>query len=303
MALLQAAGRTNPRDAEPPPRCPECGYVLLGLPSRTCPECGFEFGNDLDAYRGYQPPRTWQRGQPFRPLRGIFAVLRHPVRTLAVCDNPQRVTLARAAISAGLVSIALVVTWPVIREGGQFVACGVLRWRDPAFWSSVFSDAFLGTLLDPRTWLRLCHWELWSIARWWLMFGALAISLGALGGGMSRTSQRSVIATVLCRLLLFAPWVALLEIGYLLGVWIDEPQVVPEPSTFFALDWTHWAVWPQRSWLIRGILPSAIVGYLFFRAVLGWRRATAIVWAIIFIPIAIYASIAWSILYMDLFLR
>jgi hypothetical protein len=50
------------------------------------------------------------------------------------------------------------------------------------------------------------------------------------------------------------------------------------------------------------VLPNA-VGYVFFRAVLEWRRPIAVLAALALVPVAIYASIAWSIVFMDLFLR
>lgn len=292
---LQPAVTVDPRDTNSPPRCPECGYVLIGLASRNCPECGSALGEDLDVYRGYQLPGIWARNRPFRLLRGIFAVLRHPTKTLAMCGDPQRVTIPRAVVFAAIVSLALVALWPALRVAGVIIACSTVQWRDAAFWRFAFGADCLGTLLESQTWFNKWIWESWSIARWWLLFWALALLLGVFAGGTTRLGARSRMAAVCCRLLLFAPWIALLEIGYLVGVWIDDPQTVPEPSTIFAVDWTHW---PVRPWLIRGVLPSAAVGYLFFRAVLCWRRHAAIVAGILFAPVAIYASIAWSILYM-----
>ncbi|HEX3447208.1 MAG TPA: hypothetical protein VHS97_03090 [Isosphaeraceae bacterium] len=128
---------------------------------------------------------------------------------------------------------ALVVgLWPVWREAALEV--GSLA-PDP--WARVNSSVFLQDwrmiARDLDYWKRLWTWEAWSLARWWLLFGLLAIATTPL----SRRVRPRVEAAI--RLLRFSPWLIVLEFGYLVGVWIARGKVgvVPEPSTEFASEW------------------------------------------------------------------
>ena len=109
----------------------------------------------------------------------------------------------------------------------------------------------------------------------------------------------------MCRLLLLAPWLAVLEVGLYLGVSLTDFGTVAEPSTTFG----HWtATFRHRIyatghfwafWLARTVLPMGVVGFLFFRGVTRWRPLPAALGAAAFVLPAIALQITWS----DLWLR
>ena len=148
--------------------------------------------------------------------------------------------------------------------------------------------------------------------RWWMLFGALTIWVAA---WKSPGEPRAKLWRDLLR---FAPWLALLEIGYLFGAWFAYGgfQVVPEPSTTWAnpsvirlgLDperLTHWFLNPRplRFWLLRGSAPTFLVGLAYFRSVAGRGWLAAIIGSALLIPVAIWLSCGWSGLYLVLSTR
>jgi hypothetical protein len=147
----------------------------------------------------------------------------------------------------------------------------------------LFSD-LLSEVLGANTlayWRRTGAWEAWSITRWWLLFGALS---------MFAPNRR------LCRLMLFAPWITVLEILFLAGVWFVFDSVVPEPSTLFTGfgELSLWADAGQRIWLVRSLLPTMLAGTIFFRAIIGWRLRSALLAGIALAPVGLILSVVWT---------
>ena len=64
------------RDAAPPARCPECGYLLAGLPaSGRCPECGWAYDARTTLVLYGQPIGAAQRGPMMKvSAAGLFGV-------------------------------------------------------------------------------------------------------------------------------------------------------------------------------------------------------------------------------------
>ena len=204
------------------------------------------------------------------------------------------------ALSVALASsVSVVILWPLVREVGHWIALGTLgKW--PGLWPYIGRTA--GTLARPIYWTSLWHWELCSMGRWWLLFAALA-ALWFLALLPLRARRSGPSASVLLRrLLMFAPWIIVLEIAFLAGVWPVEPRVVPEPSTgfvvgIFSWDLWHWDCWRNGEWLVRGGVPTLMAGTVFFRNVLEWTWAASCCGALLLVPVALMLSIATSVLY------
>jgi hypothetical protein len=278
-----------------PPQCTACGYLLIGLLSSHCPECGADVisSPEFNAPRLVRTP--WSAVQPqWLPL-GIARVLLAPVKTLSACASRRRVTVRRAFFFSLMVSGLLVLAWPVIKEGGLSIAnslsSGTFEWHQ-LVWPTLSRE-----LTRWFRWRTYCGWEAWSITRWWLLFGLLALVVRP-GPGPSR--ERGATSEVLCRVMLFAPWIALLELGHLFGVWVVEPSVVPEPNTLFAI-WPDslTLVWTDRYWLTRGVAPTFLVGVVFARAVLGRRWLFSMVFAAVLVPLGLLLSVLWTCLFMS----
>jgi len=218
-------------------------------------------------------------------------------------------SLAAGACVAILSSLVVVGLWPILREVGlQFAIASkepeLFTWERAA--SSIIECA-----TSRRYWWRLWQWEAWSLSRWWLLFGGIAAAWMVIGelAGWRRVSHREEASRsprnasgwpTLARLLAFAPWLVLLEMTFLVGVWISSPNTVPEPSTgfvvgIFSWDLWHWDCWLNREWLIRGAIPSLVVGYVFFRQVTAWPRSAAAIGAMALIPVAIAWSVACTV--------
>ena len=101
-----------------------------------------------------------------------------------------------------------------------------------------------------------------------------------------------------------APWLIVLEVAFLIGVWIESPNTVPEPSTgfvvgIFSWDLWHWDCWLDRGWLIRGALPTFIAGFVFFASVLRWWRVASVIAALVLVPVALLLSVACTVAYQN----
>jgi len=175
---------------------------------------------------------------------------------------------------------------------------------------------------------RLAGWEAWSLFRWWLLFGGVtrllvagrAGGMGGAGGPATRRggqqedgegSRSSAEASK--RLLWFFPWLIVMELGQLGGVWLlfGGFGIIPEPSTMFA-------AWDPGSgslglpltifvtltvfvyWVGRSTIPTLVVGTAFFRGVGRWSWRRAFVGALRLIPAAALLSSIWSALYLSL---
>ncbi len=192
------------------------------------------------------------------------------------------------------VDALIVGLWPIWREGARNLVVLMTSTRAQPDYASI-SREWQYIAHDVQHWKRLWSWEAWSLARWWLLFGLLALATVRLSR-RERPASEAAIA-----LLRFSPWLIVLEFGYLVGVWLARGRVgvVPEPSTFFANDWEIRMYGVFRYvpfWLRRGGLPSFIVGLAFFRMVPGWRWVGAIVGSLLLVPVALGLSMLWAAL-------
>jgi hypothetical protein len=203
-----------------------------------------------------------------------------------------RATTRRALAFAMCVSLLSVALWPVVVTAGLLAAGTIVFWGP--YWgrymaSDIGLRSFRRVFYSPGLW----KWEAWSLARWWLLFGVLTLSVHGWKRLRTRACRQPSSSERLRRLLLFAPWIFALELGFLVGVWIDNVAVVPEPATLFVSGWS-WTRWLWRDWLVRGVVPTVLVGTLFFRHVACWRWPRALVAALILVPLALNLAVAWS---------
>lgn len=227
-----------------------------------------------------------------RLVRGSLTVLGLLGLRHAVGEVSWRRSLAVALIYSG-VAIGL---WPLVREAGLIIA---LLKTDGLDVPRYVSRLWLEATHSLAFWQRLWKWEAWSLARWWLLFSALTLAWVAATGVFSRSRAQAVP-----RLLAFAPWIVLLELAMLVGVWLQQSNVVPEPSTGFVVgifNWGlwHWDAWLDRFWLVRTTVPWLVIGTLFFRQVLGWRWKWSAMATVLLLPVAIWLSIATSVAYSN----
>jgi hypothetical protein len=228
-----------------------------------------------------------------------------PLCWLGLWQGATAPTLPTSLIVAALSMLTLVGLWPLLREVGLVVS--LLARQPVATYTYTWADAgrsMSEAFSSSRYWLRLWQWEAWSAGRWWLLFGAILLAWLTLSMPLRRRLKLEPLSATLARFLAFAPWIIVLEVAFLIGVWIESPSTVPEPSTGFVVgifDWKlwHWDCWLDREWLVRGALPTFLAGAVFFAGVLRWRWPVAIVAAIVLIPIALLLSVACTVAYQN----
>lgn len=223
-------------------------------------------------------------------------------RRLGLCPRENGPSLI-AGLATGIIStVTLVGLWPAIREIGLMMS--------PTSTQSVsetWQNALQGVPVAfsrIRYWPRLWKWEIWSLGRWWLMFGVIVLSWLAISLPCNRGQYIHRTSRTLARFLAFAPWFIVLELAFLIGVWIESPNTVPEPSTIFVVgifswDLWHWDCWLDRGWLIRGAIPTFIAGVVFFAAVFRWWWVLSAIAAIILVPVALLLSVACTVAYQN----
>lgn len=140
------------------------------------------------------------------------------------------------------------------------------------------------------------------MGRWWLLFGTITLLWVAVSLPLKRWLKIGSTLGILARFLAFAPWFIVLEVAFLIGVWINSPNTVPEPSTgfvvgIFSWDLWHWDCWLDRGWLIRGALPTSLAGTVFFAGVVQWRWPFAFFAAMLLVPVALMMSVACTVAY------
>jgi hypothetical protein len=188
-----------------------------------------------------------------------------------------KVAKGRAVAIALVSTLITIFGWAVIRDLTLAVYFGIVEGRDGGMY-------FLSPLLSfqRRHWLRQITWESCSFLRLWVLFGAVTVLLG---GRDTRMALR--------RLMLFAPWMALLD-GALLISGLLLCKCVPEPATLWpGFDWAD-----LRFWVIRSAIPGSIVGYIYLRRVLRWRPVIAAPLAPGFIPLVSLVSAGCANLYL-----
>ena len=196
----------------------------------------------------------------------------------------------RCLAFALILSLFIIVTWGVWKV--LAVGCEVAN-RNGLASARVFLRYSLTELMTSRSrWIWLSVWEIWSLSRLWVPFAILTLVLSGIRGD---------IRMGLRRLLLFAPWLIVLELAFLfLGTFICS--CIPEPSTLFYSDWEYvrWQTLVNAFWLKRAAVPSLIVGVFFLRYVISMRWRSALPLALLVYPLVALVTILWSILYEQL---
>jgi hypothetical protein len=242
----------------------------------------------------------WHARRQDGPDGRIRRICRRLFQYLGLCQPAECPSLAAGFTVAVLSTITLVGLWPVIREIGLCISLvgemPARQLRNYAMRS--VPEAFL----NRGYWLRLGQWELWSLGRWWLLFGLVLCAWLILSLLLRHWLKSDPWSQILARFMLFAPWLLALEVAFLIGVWIESPNTVPEPSTGFVVgifSWQlwHWDCWMDRGWLIRGALPTFVAACAFFRQVLRWHWLAATITSLILIPVALMLSVACTVAY------
>lgn len=233
---------------------------------------------------------------------GLFlSTLRRLARAVGLLDCRGTPSLAAGLITALISSVVIVGLWRVIREIGLWMSVFTFS-SEYRTWE--YAEFIVQALVESNYWVVIWKWEMWSLGRWWLLFGAIALVWLAVSLPFHRSQLVSHITHTLARLLAFAPWLIFLEVAFLIGVWIESPDTVPEPSTgfvvgIFSWDLWHWDCWLDRGWLIRGALPTFVAGVMFFTSVLRWGRVASVIAAIILIPISLMLSVACTVAFQN----
>jgi hypothetical protein len=241
---------------------------------------------DLDQYLRRRLSTPWSAPTP-RPLwRGIWPVLRHPLRTLELAADRRRVTGRRAVLFALVVSAAVVAVWPAIFWGSElaFAAPGWLR--HPRELQEGVLYVWQNDVVRRPLYVLIWKWEAWSVLRWWLFF------LAACAVATERRERRAMWR----RLLLFSPWIGVLDLLLALGALAQgaapEPYNVWATVTWWQRDLWSLSAWP--AWRYRMAMAMLPVGWIFMRSVTRWRPLGAGIAAALFVPAAIYLSILWT---------
>ncbi len=263
------------------PRCPGCSYELTGLDSLTCPECGTALEPDFTRYRPSARPSPWVGISPLRIWRSIPLVLFRPGVAFDRCRSPADLSAGASIAFALIVSLLIIVPWAALKE--LVVVCE-FAWRN-----GLGNAVIVWRDYNVETWMRLMQWESGSLLRLWLLFAMLVLLV---------SGARRDLTMGLRRLLLFAPWLIVLDLAFLfLGTFICS--CIPEPSTLFFSDWQYvrWQTLVDAFWLKRAALPSFIVGVLFLRYVISMRWRMALPVGLLVYPLVVFVTILWAIVY------
>jgi hypothetical protein len=210
-------------------------------------------------------------------------------------DGPSLAGGEAVAIISTLVVVGL---WPMLREVGLQFA--ITTTQPEIYTLEDAAHSILECATSSRYWLRLWQWELWSLGRWWILFGGMTALWLAARTPFSWRTTRDRPIRVVARFLAFAPWLVVLETTFLIGVWISSPVTVPEPSTgfvvgIFSWDLWHWDCWLNREWLVRGAVPTLVAGSVFFARVLRWPWPAAVIAAVSVVPVALLLGVACTV--------
>src|SRR5262245_47135200 len=199
-------------------------------------------------------------------------------------------------------TVVLSLLWPFMREFGLGLA--LMMFHGVSQGLPILAE-IPKLMSDGKFVWRLFRWEFFSLMRWWILFGSLATLWVAVTWPLRKRFNFDSAAQCFSRLLAFAPWLVVIETAFLVGVWTNSPNTVPEPSTHFvegvfSWDLWHWDCWQGAVWMSRGFIPTLVVMALFFRSVLRWPWLFAGASAACSIPLALLLSVAWSVLYGQL---
>ena len=235
----------------------------------------------------------------------IASMLLRSLRFLGLWQPEDAPSLVAGLTTALISTLALVGLWPLIREIGLNLSLATLQpmGYGPYTWGDA-TRSMMEIFPTARYWVRVWQWEAWALGRWWLLFGIIVLAWLAVSVPFKRWLKIDRASSTLARFLAFAPWFIVLEVAFLIGVWIESPATVAEPSTgfvvgIFSWDLWHWNCWLDRGWLIRGALPTFVTAGVFFVGVLRWRWPHAVVAALILVPIALILSVACTVAYQN----
>lgn len=229
-------------------------------------------------------------------------ILQRLPRFLGIWQLDNNPSLGASFATTLISTVTLIGLWPALREIGLMMSLASIQSISETWQYALRSvpDAFS----RGSYWLRLWQWELWSLGRWWLLFGVILVAWHVVSLPVTRGQYVDRTSRALARFLAFTPWFIVLEIAFLIGVWIESPNTVPEPSTgfvvgIFSWDLWHWDCWLDRGWLIRGALPTFIAGVVFFVSVLRWWWVASVIAALVLVPVALLLSVACTVAYQN----
>ena len=226
-----------------------------------------------------------------------------PHRLLWQAAGSTAPSLGIAMLMAFACTLVLSLLWSFMREFGL----GVALMLSDGFSPGLQILAEIPKLMSDGAFVwRLFRWEFFSLLRWWILLGSLVTLWVAVAWPIRKRYNFESASQCYSRLFAFAPWLVVIETAFLVGVWTHRDIVVPEPSTGFVegvFSWNlwHWDCWHGVVWINRGFIPTLAIATLFFRNVLRWSWPSAVASAACTIPVALLLSVAWSVLYGQLF--
>jgi hypothetical protein len=226
-----------------------------------------------------------------------------PLEWLGLWQPTPAPSLVSGLVTAIVSMITLVGLWPAAREIG--LNASLLSLQPTAFYSwEMAARSVTEAFSSPRYWLRLWQWEAWSAGRWWLLLCAILLAWLLVSAPFRLWLKSESASATLARFFAFAPWIIVLEYCFLIGVWVESPNTVPEPSTGFVVgifNWNlwHWDCWLDRGWLIRGAVPTYVAAVVFFTNVLRRRWPFALIAAVALVPVALVLSVACTVAYQN----
>lgn len=229
-------------------------------------------------------------------------VLLRPLRLLGLCQRNNGTSLIDGFATAFLSTATLVGLWPAIRVIGLLMALTSVQSISETWEYAV--RIVPGVFSNGGYWVQISRWEAWSLGRWWLLFGAIMVAWLMVSFPLNRDHFVRRTFHTLARFLAFTPWLIVLEVAFLIGVWIKSPETVPEPSTGFVVgifSWNlwRWDCWLDSGWLLRGAIPTFIAGVVYFASVLRWGWVASVIAAVILIPTALMLSVACTVAYQN----
>ena len=213
-------------------------------------------------------------------------------------ESPDDILPALATAVAS--TLVLVLAWQAVREwslvAGDFAVTGGAGWTRESIRRDWHAVAHIGY------WRRLWTWEAWSLSRWWVFFDGLTVLVLLDRGLRGGPGGRGRCGLTLQRLLRFTPWLIVLELGFLVGVYYARRAigVVPEPGTFFTtLRYrpTLFAM-PPPFWMDRSTVPLLIVATAYFRSVARWPWVVSLACSAVLVPAGILLSMYWSAMFL-----
>lgn len=232
------------------------------------------------------------------PERGGRFLLWAPHRFVWQFGKTEPPTWTVSLIIAFTCTVVTSLLWALLRELGLTVSLTLSEGLSAGKHEFQLIPLFRG---------RLTQWEFYAILRWWCFFGLLTAVWLVVAWPLRYRWNLEPMSACVRRLLAFAPWLVVLEIAFLIGIWTRSANVVPEPSTLFAegiFSWNlwHWDCWKGADWINRGMVPTFAIATLFYSYALRWRWAPAIAAAACSVPLALMLSVAWSLLIAQLIL-